>query len=82
MRWNAEDLELIREAAKLKHVDPSVFIRQHAVAAAEAVVLEQQRFVLSAEQWQAVNAAFKAPAKVLPKLSSIMAEPDEWDDEE
>ena len=81
MRWNVEELELIREAAKIKHVEPSAFTRQQAVIGAEAVVLEQQRFVLTANQWEAVNAAFESPAKVLPKLFSIMAEPDEWDDE-
>jgi uncharacterized protein (DUF1778 family) len=82
LRLSVEDLKLIREAAKIKHVDTTAFIRQQAVAAAEVVVLEQQRFVLTAQQWQAVNEAFEAPAKILPNLANIMAEPDEWDDED
>lgn len=79
MRWNEEDLQLIRAAAKLKRVDPSTFIRQQALAGAEAVVHEQQRFVLSAEQWQLISEAFERPAKALPNLSRIMSEPDEWE---
>jgi uncharacterized protein (DUF1778 family) len=79
VRWKSEDLELIREAAKLQHLDPSAFIRQQAVAGAEAVVLNQQRFVLNTEQWKLVNDAFETPAKSLPALVKIMAEPDEWD---
>lgn len=82
LRMRAAELQLIREAAKIKHVEPTAFIRQQAVAAAEAVVHEQQRFVLTADQWKAVNEAFEAPAKVLPNLANIMAEPDEWDDED
>jgi uncharacterized protein (DUF1778 family) len=82
LRMRAEDLQLIREAAKIKHVEPTAFIRQQAIAAAEAVVHEQQRFVLTSEQWKAVTQAFEAPAKVLPNLRNIMAAPEEWNDEE
>jgi uncharacterized protein (DUF1778 family) len=82
VRWKTEDLDLIRAAAKIQHIDPSTFIRQQAVAGAEAVVLDQQRFPLNAEQWKAVHKAFDAPAKLLPNVAKLMAEPDEWDDEE
>lgn len=82
LRMRSSELQLIREAAKIKHVDLTAFIRQQAVAAAEAVVHEQRRFVLTAEQWKAVNNSFEAPAKSLPNLTKIIAEPDEWDDED
>jgi uncharacterized protein (DUF1778 family) len=82
LRMRPSELQLIREAAKALHIDTTAFIRRHAVAAAEAVLHDQRRFVVTEEQWNAINAAFEAPARSLPHLSKIMDEHDEWDDEE
>ncbi len=80
LRMTAKERQLIDAAAKLKSTSPTGFIRQQAVAAAEAVLHDQQRFVLTAEQWAIVNESFEGPAKILPNLRTIMEEPDEWDE--
>lgn len=82
IRISAEELSLIRHAAKSRRTTPTSFIRQEAVAAAESVVQEQTRFVLTDEQWKVMDDIFSQPARVLPNLKAIMAEPEEWDEEE
>jgi uncharacterized protein (DUF1778 family) len=72
-------METPEKAESQKNVDASAFIRQQAVAGAEAIVLEHQRFVLTSEHWKTLHDVFERPTKVLANLSQIMAEPDEWE---
>lgn len=46
--------------------------------AAEAVVHEQKRFVVTDRQWRAIEEALSEPAKVLPNLQKKLAKPDDW----
>lgn len=79
IRLSQQEDAVIKQAAALQCTTPTNFIRQQAVVAAEAVVHEQTRFVVTNKQWQAIEKAMSAPAKVLPKLQKKLSQPDEWD---
>jgi uncharacterized protein (DUF1778 family) len=79
IRLSQQEEAVIKQAAKLQCTSPTNFIRQQAVVAAEAVVHEQSRFVVTNEQWQAIEEALSAPARVLPNLQKKLSQPDEWD---
>jgi uncharacterized protein (DUF1778 family) len=80
IRLSGQEQALIRQAARLRRTTPTGFIREQAVVAAEVVIHEQTRFVLTEEQWQALDAAFAQPPRVLANLEHKLAEPDAWDD--
>jgi uncharacterized protein (DUF1778 family) len=82
IRISEEELSLIKHAAKFRRTTPTSFIREEALAAAESVIQDQRRFILTDAQWQTLEEAFSQPAKVLPNLKAIMADPEEWDEEE
>jgi uncharacterized protein (DUF1778 family) len=71
--------EKIRKAAKLRKHSLTDFIVRSSQDAAEAVLAEQTRFILPEEQWRAFNAALDAPAKEIPALRRLLAEPSVFD---
>ncbi len=79
IRLSPEEEAVIKRAAILLHTSPTNFIRQQAVVAAETVVYEQTRFIVSDRQWQVIDEALSQPAKVLPNLQKKLSQPDEWD---
>mgnify|MGYP003394017882 CR=1 FL=1 len=79
IRWTEAEQELIKQASALKKSTATSFIRENALAAAESIVGEQQRFVLTSEQWVIVEKIFSAPAKVLPNLKKKLAKPEPWE---
>ena len=81
IRLSEQEQALIKQAAKINRTTPTSFIRDQAVVAAESVIHEQTRFVLTDEQWQTLDAAFAQPPRVLPGLQQKLAEPDSWDEE-
>jgi uncharacterized protein (DUF1778 family) len=81
IRLSEEEQTMIRQAAKLRRTTPTSFIREQALVAAEMVIHEQTRFVLTEEQWRTLDAAFKEPPRVLAKLERKLAEPDTWDED-
>ena len=66
-----EERDLIHAAAKIRNTSPSNFVREHAISAAEAVIHEQTRFVLTEEQWNRLDQIFTEPPRVLPQLSKL-----------
>jgi len=79
IRLSQEEDAVIKQAACLLSTTPTNFIRQQAAVAAEAVIHEQTRFVVTEEQWKLIEQALNAPARVLPNLQKQLAQPDEWD---
>ncbi len=82
MRLTEQQEQVIRRAAELKNKTLTSFVVETAYEAAEQVLLDQRRFVLSEEQWLAFNAVLDAPPKVLPGLKRLMSKPDTWDDDQ
>jgi uncharacterized protein (DUF1778 family) len=66
--------EMIRQAAKVRRYSLTDFIVTASQDAAEAVLAEQNRFILPAKQWAAFNAALDAPAKQIPALRRLLTE--------
>jgi uncharacterized protein (DUF1778 family) len=81
IRWTEAEQDLIKQASALKKSTATSFIRENALAAAESIVCEQQRFVLTSEQWAVVDKIFSAPAKILPNLKKKLSKPEPWDEE-
>ncbi len=79
IRLSSEEQELIRLAASLQSTSPTSFIRQQAVVAAQTVIHENNRFVISDEQWQVIERVLNRKAKVLPNLKNKLSGSDEWD---
>ncbi|MBS2009690.1 MAG: DUF1778 domain-containing protein [Cyanobacteria bacterium SZAS TMP-1] len=79
IRLSQQEEAVIKQAAALQRTSPTNFIRQQAVVAAESVVHEQTRFVVSDEQWQKIEAELDRPAKVLTNLQKKLSRPDDWD---
>ena len=79
IRLSSEEQELIRLAASLQSTSPTSFIRQQAVVAAQTVIHENNRFVISDEQWQIMERVLNRKAKVLPNLKNKLSGSDEWD---
>jgi uncharacterized protein (DUF1778 family) len=79
IRLSQQEESIIRRAAALQKTTPTNFIRQQAVVSAEAVVHEQTRFTVTAEQWNLIEQTLNRPAKVLPNLKKLLAQSDEWD---
>ena len=69
----------LQRAAKLRKHSLTEFIIIVSQDAAEAVLAEQTRFVLPEKQWVAFNTALDAPAKELPALRKLLAQPSVFD---
>lgn len=80
IRWTEAEQDLIKQASALKKSTATSFIRENALAAAESIVCEQQRFVLTTEQWALVDKIFSSPAKILPNLKKKLSKPEPWDE--
>jgi uncharacterized protein (DUF1778 family) len=79
IRLSQQEEAVIKQAALLQRTSPTNFIRQQAVVAAEAVVHDQTRFVVTDEQWQLIEQALNRPARVLPNLQKKLIRTDDWD---
>ena len=79
IRLSRQEQAAIKQAAYLQHTSPTNFIRQQAIVAAESVIHDQTRLVVTDEQWQVIEAALNQPARVLPNLQTRLAPRDEWD---
>ncbi len=79
IRLSLEEQELIRLAASMQSTSPTSFIRQQAVVAAQTVIHENNRFVVSDEQWQIMERVLNRKAKTLPNLRKRLSGSDDWD---
>lgn len=79
LRWNlrvegSEDA-LVRAASKAADTSYSNFIRGAAVAEAERVLADRDRFSLSAEQWERFNQLLERAPRVPEGLRRLYAKP-------
>ena len=80
IRLSEQEEAIIKTAASLLRTNPTNFIRQQAVVAAENVIHEQTRFVLTDKQWHLIEQTLNQPARVLPKLQQKLETADDWDE--
>lgn len=62
-------------AAAAAHRSVSEFVLESALARAEETLPDRQRFGLSAEQWEAFQAALCAPTRPSARLAKLLKEP-------
>ena len=65
----------LERAAEVSHTSRSQFVLQQALDAAERVLSEQTRFVLSKDAWNAFCERLDAPERDLPNIRALADEP-------
>jgi len=75
MRASAEEKKLLEAAAQAMHMSASAFVLQAALRAAQDVLADQTRFVLSPDKWKRFTAMLDRPAREIPALKKAAAEP-------
>ena len=80
MRVTARQKAVIEHAAMLRQTTMTAFIIEKAYEAAQEIVLAERHIILNDAQWQVFNNALNAPAKDLPQLRKLIAQPDVWEE--
>lgn len=80
MRITAEAKERLRDAARASEQDLSTFVLQAAKKAADEVLAERWIFQLSDADYDSFLAQVDEPARVLPGLRVLAAEPSPFTD--
>lgn len=62
------------KAAELERVNLTEFMIQSSQLAAERVLADRTRFVLSPQKWREFNAALDAPPREIPALRRLFRE--------
>lgn len=73
LRVSAEQKAEISEAADLLGVSTSAFIQRAALSAAREALAESRKITLRRESWRVFIDAIDTPARVDPKLASLLA---------
>ena len=74
-RVHDEEKALLEEAAALSGRSLTDFVLSSARSAANDILADRTRFVLSAEEWDAFAAALERPPRELPKIAALLSEP-------
>lgn len=75
IRASEREKALLIQAARARHVNISQFVLQASLEAAHAALVEETQFRLPPEQWEAFCQRLEEPAKVIPALRELFAEP-------
>ena len=75
LRLTVESKRLLHAAARASQRSVSDFVLESALARAQETLPDRQHFGLPAEQWEAFLTALEAPARPLPRLGRLLAEP-------
>lgn len=68
--------QVLEAAAAVAHCSLTEFVLRSALERANEVLADRRAFSVSAEKWKAFLAAFDAPPRPLPCLSSFWMNPD------
>lgn len=79
LRLTPEMKRVLQSAATASRRSVSEFVLDSAMAKAEEVLPDRQRFGLDAESWTAFQAALDAPPRVLPRLAELLAKPSRFE---
>lgn len=75
LRLTASSKRVLQTAALATRRSVSEFVLESALARAEEVLPDRQRFTLDTAQWAAFQAALNAPNRKLPRLKKLLQEP-------
>jgi uncharacterized protein (DUF1778 family) len=79
MRLPEVDIAIIDRAARLRGRSRTDFVREAAVQAAEAIVMESAPVRMSAEGFDAFVATLAGPGQAVPEMVEILARRAPWD---
>lgn len=79
LRLTPEMKRVLQNAATASRRSVSEFVLDSAMARAEEVLPDRQRFGLDAESWAAFQDALDAPPRVLPRLAKLLAKPSRFE---
>ncbi len=82
MRLAASDIHMIDRAARLRGRSRTDFIREAAVRAAEATILDQSPVRMSAEGFQAFVEALSAEPTPVPEIVDVLRRRAPWERED
>jgi uncharacterized protein (DUF1778 family) len=80
MRLPKSDIDIIDHAARLRGRSRTDFIREAAVRAAEATILDQSPIRMSAEGFRSFVEALSAEPKPVTEMVEILRRPAPWED--
>jgi uncharacterized protein (DUF1778 family) len=80
MRLPLSDIDIIDRAARLRGRSRTDFIREAAVRAAEATILDQSPIRMSAEGFRDFVEALSAEPRPVAEMVEILRRPSPWED--
>ena len=81
IRASEFEKSVLMRAAKVSRVSISQFVLQQALDAAERVLSDQTRFVLSGSEFEKFCQLLDAPVRDLPAVRKLSAESSPWHEE-
>ncbi|HQY30832.1 MAG TPA: DUF1778 domain-containing protein [Thermomicrobiales bacterium] len=75
LRISPQDKQTLISAAAAARQPVSEFVLRSALAQAEETLADRHRFGLSADDWDAFQAALDAPTRSLPRIETLFAKP-------
>jgi uncharacterized protein (DUF1778 family) len=79
VRLSPADNGLLREAAEAEHVSLTEFVVRSARAEARRVLADRTSVVLTADDWDALEARLAEPGVVKPEIAKLFAKPSPFD---
>lgn len=79
LRLTPEMKRTLQSAATASRRSVSEFVLDSAMARAEEVLPDRQRFGLDAESWTAFQEALDAPPRALPRLAELLSKPSRFE---
>ncbi|MBL8048756.1 MAG: DUF1778 domain-containing protein [Chthonomonas sp.] len=79
IRANAKQKQVLRRAAEVRHTSMSQFVLEASLNEADRVLQEEQRLVLSADEFELMAKLMDQPARDLPALRELLNEKPVWD---
>lgn len=75
LRISADEKATLERASRTLRMSTSEFIIREAMAAADVILAERNRFVLSAEEWAAFARRLDEPPRNIPALAELRDRP-------
>jgi uncharacterized protein (DUF1778 family) len=75
LRLTPSSKRALQMAASAAHRSVSEFVLESALARANEMLPDRQRFGLDAQQWEAFHAALDAPPRAAPRLKRLLEQP-------
>lgn len=80
IRISETDKATLESAAQLSGLSASGFVVREALAAAQTLLADNTRYVLDAEEWDALCAKLDEPPRNLPAIERLASEPSPFDE--